>query len=439
MNIHILADSPNGVSSYANMARNLAVGLKTRGHNITITGFQTFFRPENYRGITVLPLLNPAEPDEPHLEQFRKNLDKSKAEVLICIHEGYSQWSLFAKQFPTSYIWVPVEGKGITPMMKENFDTVGAVSQSFFGQKELSSEGIDSTVIYPGWDPEIFTQNPEPHCKWSTDLHRQTGDFHALADRGCDRCEGLNEHGMCKHFEEETIIIKHCRKESTRSISSIPDIRDELGAGYVIGCVANNIGKRKNIEALIKAFSQMEYKKDALLHIHTAISTRGEPVSFLAEQAGVQDRVVVTYGEYPMSISDRAMNRIYNNFDIYSSASRAEGFGIAQLESMAVGIPQVAPAFGAFPELLGENERGLLVQVDKAVPAPNGTLWCEINTESLADKMDALFISPWLRSRMGKAAAEWAKEYTWNKVVGQWDMLLGNIGNKEKIPVAVEA
>jgi len=438
MNVHILADSPGGVSSYASMARNLATGLKERGHNITITGFQTYFRPENYRGITVLPLLNPTEPDDPQVDQFRKNLKKSKAEVLICIHEAYSHWSLFAKQFSPSYIWVPVEGKGITPLMKETFQTVGAVSQSYFGQKELAGEGIDSTVVYPGWDPGIFTQDTKPYCKWSTDLHRQEGKQEDLANRGCYYCPGVYEKCHDRYYEEETIIIKHCRKESTRSISSIPDLRDELGAGYVIGCVANNIGKRKNIEALIKSFSMMENRKEAILHIHTAISTRGEPVSFLAEQAGVGDRVVVSYGEYQFSISDRAMNHIYNNFDIYSSASRAEGFGIAQLESMGCGVPQVAPAFGTFPELLGENERGFLASVDKIIPALNGTSWCEINPESLADKMDALFINPWIRIKMGKDAAKWAKQYTWDKVVEQWDGLLGRLTEKEE-PVAVAA
>lgn len=434
MNVHILADSPSGVSSYASMARNLALGLKERGHNITITGFQTYFRPENYRGITVLPLLNPTEPDDPQVEQFRKNLKKTNAEVLICIHEAYSQWSLFAKQFTPSYIWVPVEGKGITQLMKETFQTVGAVSQSYFGQKELAAEGIDSMVIYPGWDPMTFTQDTDPYCKWSTDLHRRTGcDQGEAMFRGCYECGGVNDDSMCKYFEEETIIIKHCRKESTRSISSIPEIRDELGAGYVMGCVANNIGKRKNIEALIKAFSMMENRKDALLHIHTAINTRGEPVSFLAEQAGVEDRVVVSYGEYQFSISDRAMNHIYNNFDIYSSASRAEGFGIAQLESMSCGVPQVAPAFGTFPELIGENERGILASVDKIIPAPNGTSWCEVNPESLADKMDALFISPQLRIKMGKDAAEWAKQFTWDKIVKQWDTFLSETEERAKI------
>lgn len=436
MKVHILADSPGGVSSFASMARNLATGLKERGHNVTITGFQTYFRPENYRGITVLPLLNPTEPDDPQVGQFRKNLKKTEAEVLICIHEAYSHWTLFAKQFSPGYIWVPVEGKGITPLMKETFQTVGAVSQSCFGQKELASEGIDSTVIYPGWDPGTFTQEPEPYCKWSTDLHRRTGDLGEVAFRGCYECSGVNDDCMCRHFEDETIIIKHCRKESTRNISSIPNLRDELGAGYVIGCVANNIGKRKNIEALINAFSLMENWKEAILHIHTAISTRGEPVSFLAEQAGVEDRVVVSYGEYQFSISDRAMNHIYNNFDIYSSASRAEGFGIAQLESMACGIPQVAPAFGTFPELIGENERGLLASVDKIIPAPNGTSWCEVNTESLADKMDALFISPWLRIKMGKEAAQWAKQYTWDKVAGHWDMFLRRLKETEKTATA---
>ena len=425
MNVHILSDSPKGTSAYAGITRNLALGLNERGHTVSITGFQTFFAPENFAGIKVFPLLDPTEPNNPQIDQFRKTLKNSKADVLICIYQADSHFNIYSQLHYPTYFWVPVEGMGLPQIMSNDLKApnMHAVSQTYAGQKELSAEGIDSRVIYPGWDPQVFTQEPELYCKWSTGLHRQTQDPALLSARGCWDCKGIKD--GCRHVEEEDIIINHRGEEFSGIISDVSKLRENLGAEFVVGCVATNMGLRKRLERLIEAFALFnKNNRDSLLHIHTSLSSRGLPLHDIIKKHRVQDSVVFSYGEYPFSISDRAINQLYNYFDMNATASGAEGFGMTHLESMAVGIPQVAPNFGTFPELLGENERGLLASVAATQMTENGTTRCLVDVGSLADKIEALCSSPGLRHTLGAAGVEWAKQFTWDKIVKQWNRVL---------------
>jgi len=422
MNVHILSDSPKGTSAYASITRNLAMGLNERGHDVSITGFQTFFAPENFAGIKVFPLLDPTDPNNPQIDQFKKTLKKCKADALICIYQADSHFNIYSQMHYPAYFWVPVEGQGLPRIMSTDLKApnIHAVSQTYAGQKELSAEGIDSNVIYPGWDPQVFKRDPEPHCKWSTGLHRLTQDPVLLSARGCHDCKGT-----CSHFEEEQIIINHRGEEFSGIISDVSKLKDNLGAEFVAGCIATNMGLRKRIERLVEAFALFNKdSRDSLLHIHTSLSSRGLPLHDIIKKHNVQDSVVLSYGEYPFSISDRAINQLYNYFDINTSASGAEGFGMTHLESMAVSIPQAAPNFGTFPELLGENERGLLASVAATQLTENGTTRCLVDVESLADRMGALCSSPGLRNMLGAAGQEWAKQFTWEKTVKQWDRML---------------
>ncbi len=435
MNVHILSDSPRGTSAYASITRNLAHGLAGRGHNVTVTGFQTYFAPENHERIKVFPLLNPLEPNNPQLDQFIKNLKKSKADALICIFQADSHFNIYSQMFNPAYFWVPVEGRGLPANMSSDLKApnIQVVSQSHAGKTELASEGIECPVIYPGWDPQVFTRNPAPYCKWSTELHRQTQDPVVLCTRGCRECKGTKE--GCNNFEEEQVMINYMGKEFSGSVSSLKKLRENLRADFIVGCVATNMGLRKRLERLIEGFSLFNKEaRGSLLHIHTSLTSHGLPLLDIAKKYNVMDRVVLSYGEYPFGISDRGMNQIYNCFDIHATASGAEGFGMTHLESESCGIPQVAPHFGTFPELLGENERGLLASVAATQMTENGSLRCLVDVQSLADKMSALYIDPNLRRKLGDAAAEWAKQFTWDKAVQQWDTLL--MEGDEKLRIA---
>lgn len=426
MNVHILSDTPRATSAYASINRNLSSGLVDRGHNITITGFLNGY--ENWNGINVLPLGTPFTHPQ---TQFANNLKSSKAEILLCIHEAHADTNIYSQMFSPTLFWVPVEGEGILSHMKRDLTSpgiAGVVPMSKTGKTQLESVGVKCRdAIYPGWDPGIFTKEPKPYCKWSIDIYRQMQDIRKLSERGCLTCSGEKE--GCKHFEHERINLNIGGKEFSGNIDTIDRIRDNLGAQFVIGCVAQNVGTRKRLERLIEAFSVME-TKNTLLHLHTLpVSQRGFNLLEIARKYGVLDRIVFSYGETAVyGISDRGMNLLYNYFDIHATASGYEGFGMPVMESASVGTPLVAPASGSFPELLGENERGLLASIAATSMDADGITRSLVDIESLADKMDALCMSSVLRKNLGDAGAKWAKKYTWDKIVDQWNTLLMEAG-----------
>jgi glycosyltransferase involved in cell wall biosynthesis len=422
LNVHILSDTPRGTSAYSSITRNFSSGLVERGHNITITGFLNGY--ENFHGIDVLPLSTPFTSSQ---VQFAKNLKSSKANVLICIHEAHTDTSIYSRMFRPAFFWVPVEGQGIPQNMSNALKSptlAGVVTMSHIGKKELAAEGIESTVIYPGYDPLVFTRDPMPHCKWSMDIYQHTQNPRLLCERGCFSCKGLKED--CKHVEQERVMVNIAGREFSGSLSALDKIRDNLGAEFVIGCVAQNVGLRKRLERLIEAFSKMENMKESLLHLHTLpTSQRGFNLFEIAKKFNVLDRIVFSYSDNAVyGISDHGMNRLYNYFDIHATASGYEGFGMPVLESESIGLPQVAPASGTFPELLGENERGLLASIAATAMDADGITRSLVDTGSLADKMDALFMDSNFRQKLGDAGAEWAKQFTWERIVQQWDTLL---------------
>ena len=432
MNVHILSDTPRATSAYASITRNFASGLVERGHNVTITGFLNGY--ENFQGIDVLPLATPFT--HPQI-QFANNLKSSKANKLICIHEAHTDTSIYSQMFQPTFFWVPVEGQGIPQHMSRALKspTLSAVvPMSHDGKKQLESEGVSCIdAIYPGYDQGIFTKSPKLYCKWSQDIYRQMRDPRVLSERGCFSCEKIKED--CKHFEQERVMVNIAGREFSGSLSALDKIRDNLGAEFVIGCVAQNVGTRKRLERLIEAFSKMENRKESFLHLHTLpVSQRGFNLFEIARKFSVLDRIIFSYGETAVyGISDPGMNMLYNYFDTHATASGYEGFGMPVLESEALGLPQVAPASGTFPELLGENERGLLADIATSSMDADGITRSLVDTGSLAEKMDILYADADLRKKLGASGAEWAKQFTWDKIVNQWDTLLSETEERMRI------
>lgn len=129
-------------------------------------------------------------------------------------------------------------------------------------------------------------------------------------------------------------------------------VRDRLGLDGAIVLTVGNLRELKGHDILIRAVAALS---DVSLII---IGTGNEETNLkrLIAQLGVADRVrllgAVDNGDLP---------GYYNAADVFALASSSEGCPNVVLEAIACGVPVVATAVGAIPELVPASCRRLLV------------------------------------------------------------------------------
>jgi D-inositol-3-phosphate glycosyltransferase len=92
----------------------------------------------------------------------------------------------------------------------------------------------------------------------------------------------------------------------------------------------------------------------------------------------------------------------YSAAEVVVVPSQYESFGLVALEAMACGTPVVASQVGGLAYLVQDGVTGYFV--------PNG------DAELLSDRLSCLICNKDLRQKMGKQAAEYARQYAWEKI-----------------------
>ena len=166
-------------------------------------------------------------------------------------------------------------------------------------------------------------------------------------------------------------------KQSRQDLRSSLGVRDD----EILLLHMSNIRPVKRVVDILDAVSRLKNKHQTKLLILAGGSFEGwEPE---LDRLGIRDRVIVLpnvqeIGDYP------------NACDIGVYASEQESFGLGILETLAYGKPVVATRTGGIPEVIRENETGLLVPVGQ--PA------------ALAAALDLLIDNRALREQYGHAA-----------------------------------
>ena len=101
---------------------------------------------------------------------------------------------------------------------------------------------------------------------------------------------------------------------------------------------------------------------------------------------------------------DKKKIAAFQETDIYLMPSRSDAFGIAFLEAWASGKPVIGANLGATPEVINDNQDGLLVEFD--------------NPQEIADKVLKLLKSKRLRRKLGNSGKEKTENYL------KWDIIV---------------
>lgn len=174
-----------------------------------------------------------------------------------------------------------------------------------------------------------------------------------------------------------------------------------------------NIEPKKNLERLLRAFSQL-VKKYNIPHKLVLAGKKGWKYASLFKEVkhqGLSHKVIFT-GYFPA----KELPVLYSNADLFMFPSLYEGFGIPPLEAMACGTPVVVSNKGALPEITG----GLCPQVDP------------YNEDDIAVKMYRLLTDPKLRQQTIQNSKEWAKQFTWEKTAHQTLQVYQEVYNTNK-------
>jgi len=146
-----------------------------------------------------------------------------------------------------------------------------------------------------------------------------------------------------------------------------PDTARELDLGSpVIGSVAMFRGSKGHPQ-LLQAFAQVREKRPSASLLLVGDGIRRAWVQQLAHAAGLAESVVFT-GFRP------DVPALLGTMDCFVLAStRTEGVPQALLQAFATGVPVVASRIGGIPEVVTDEETGLLVESD-SVPALAGAI-----------------------------------------------------------------
>ena len=446
MNIHIISNNPIGLNSgFGIVARNLGLGLKQKGHHISFTGLQTSYVQSKYLGMTVYPgnyFSIGSDSIGQIIESVKYNLHKEQPDAVICIFQGDDgRLNYLTKLHENTFWYCPIEGSGMPAALVADMLDQGVqpVFMTYQGAAEyLNSPGLSGAetapIIYHGYDPDIFypihnLSFETPLCKWYTEHYKYQQDPAFLCKNNCFSCDGMDSD--CKHREPEEITLLSYRGEEVIPYPELVNIKERFDVNTVFLFVGQNFGVRKRIERLIEAFAKFaEGKDDVLLHLHTyPILSTGINLIDQIQKHRIVDKVIFSYGTLRSSgWSDQAMNVLYNSADVFVSASSAEGFGLPHLESMAAGLPQIAPYFSVFPEFLtgGDEDigdRGLLCSITEQLTI-TGQTRALVDIDEAFFGMLELYNSQEARKQMSENAIKWAENHTWEKKCDEWDALL---------------
>ncbi len=258
---------------------------------------------------------------------------------------------------------------------------VPVVLSSQLGHRELHDPRTRNQLRYVDRWSDVVVVNCE-----ALRTHLTTG--HAVPRERIELCYNGVE---TKEFYPARTVRLHAVKDAPLVIGAVCVLRPEKG-----------------LDLLQNAFAKIRHLIPGAKLLIVGSGPEFEPLRVHASEIGIS-------GDCVFLPAVASVAPVLRSIDIFVSASHSEAFSNALLEAMATGCCVVGSRVGGTPELIGENERGLL--------------FSKGSDEDLARQLSNLMVNPELRRRLAASAAEFARtelsmESNVHRNTAIYDMLL---------------
>jgi glycosyltransferase involved in cell wall biosynthesis len=167
----------------------------------------------------------------------------------------------------------------------------------------------------------------------------------------------------------------------------------------------------KGIDTLIRAMAVLARQRPSLRLELVGAGDAVEHHSRMARSLGLGERVVF---RGPLGGEELALAYRTASIAVLPSVTNAEAFGMVLIEAMACGTPVVASRIGGMPAVLNDTGGGILAEPG--------------DPESLAYAIGSLLDDPERAKALAAQGARRVREfYTWDRVVDEYDDLIGSI------------
>ena len=231
---------------------------------------------------------------------------------------------------------------------------------------------------------------------------------------------------FCARHADRVIAVSEATREILMQVEGVPDrkirvvyngmeplpapvperveaLRAELGLdGRPVCLMVARLHEEKGHRFLFDAIPEVERRCGPVTYLLAGDGPHAERIREEARERGVENTV-----RFLGRRSDMA--ELYAVSTLVALPSLAESFGFAVLEAMSLERPVVAARTGGMPEVMVENETGLIVTPAESAP--------------LADALSRLLQDPELLRRMGAAGRQRAGEFSFERMIRGYEQV----------------
>jgi len=264
------------------------------------------------------------------------------------------------------------------------------VNVHFLGRCSAFPEDLgDTRLLVNTWGSDVIPLGPEPAV-------RRAHKIHVL--RTADRLMATS-HDLARATSEyagvplDDITVNHWGVD-LEAFRPTDRPADEPIIGFVKSLEAH-YGPHTLLEAFVNVRQAVPQAKLMMI----GVGSKAEELRQLACRLNVDDGI-----DWLGSVEYRRIPQLFARMAVSAMPSTREAFGMAAIESQAMGVPVVGSTAGGIPEVIDDGETGLLVPPE--------------DPEALADALVRLLADREFRLRLGRQGrAHVEANFDWNATV----------------------